>query len=363
MSELINKNGLIEDTNLREKYYRKYQSISKEYNQLGKNINEDIDKLLENENINILSVNYRIKDFDRFLDKIKRKKYDDPLNEIEDICGLRIICYYTSDLEKIASIIKKEFDVIDSVDKADLLREDEFGYLSQHFIIKLKKSWLNTPRYRNIGNLKAEIQLRTVLMHAWANISHSLVYKKKKQAPHQFMRRLNGLSAILEIADDAFNNLKNDREKFIEEISRKTEKSGSFDLDQELNLDSFQAFLDFHFPNRLKSISLTIDLLDEIILFNKLYGNKITFKSILEAFKKSKDIIAIEEISIFAKIDKKDVEKMEKNNYRKFLEMSNDNEYFTQVGVIRIALTYQYPDYDEYWNKKIDDQIKEHNSI
>ncbi len=69
------------------------------------------------------------------------------------------LLFYTSDLDKIESIIKKEFNVQDSIDKSKLLSEDEFGYLSRHFIVKLKKSWLNTPSYRDLGHLNAEIQL------------------------------------------------------------------------------------------------------------------------------------------------------------------------------------------------------------
>lgn len=254
MSKTLDKGGLSEENNLREKYNDEYKKLSKEYSRLGKIVCQDIRKLLEDANIGVLSVTYRTKDFDKFLDKIKRKKYKDPLNEIEDICGLRIVCYYTSDLDKIASILKKEFHVIDSIDKSKFLGEDEFGYLSRHFIVKLKENWLNTPSYRDLGYLKAEIQLRTVLMHAWADISHKLAYKKKEQAPPQFMRQLNSLSAILENADNQFDTLRNDRENYIEEISGKTVERGIFDLKQELNLDSLLTFLDVHFPDRERSI-------------------------------------------------------------------------------------------------------------
>ncbi len=71
--------------------------------------------------------------------KYNEKKYNLPFEQIEDICGIRIICYYQSDITKICDIINTEFDVIESQDKEDLLESNEFGYRSFHFIVKLKK--------------------------------------------------------------------------------------------------------------------------------------------------------------------------------------------------------------------------------
>lgn len=354
MTKRLDKEGLSDYENLNEEYEEKYYEISKEYTRLGKIVRQDLEKLLEDANINVLSVTYRTKDLNKFLEKIRRKKYRDPLNEIEDICGLRIVCYYTSDLNKITSIIKKEFNVLDSVDKSQLLGEDEFGYLSRHFIVKLKKNWLNTPSYRDLGDLKAEIQLRTVLMHAWADISHKLAYKKTEQAPPQFMRQLNALSAILENADTQFNTLKNDRKKYIEEISGKSVKRGEnvengiFDINQELNLDSLQAFLDFYFSDREKYFNVTADLLEEILTFNKEFRKKVSLEIILEAYNKSKNDITIEEISILNKMDKKKVKKLKKDNLKEFERMCGKSKYFNQVGLVRSSLSYYDEDYKLY---------------
>lgn len=351
MAKSVDKEGLSEDGNLREKYDEKYKKLSKEYSRLGKIVHQDLEKLLEDANISVLSVTYRIKDFDKFLDKIKRKKYKNPLNEIEDICGLRIVCYYTSDLDKIASIIKKEFIIVESIDKSKVLGEDEFGYLSHHFIVKLKANWLNTPSYRDLGHLKAEIQLRTVLMHTWADISHKLSYKKKEQAPHQFTRRLNRLSAILEEADEKFDSLRRDREKYIEEISGKSVKSSGFDLKQELNLDSILAFLDFYFPDRGRNIDETTLLLDEILRFNKEYNKKISFETILKAYNTSKEKITINEIRSRNKMTKANVERLKENDPIEFDKLSRNSKYYIQAGIVRVSLTYYYKDYEEYLEK------------
>lgn len=354
MEKTLDKEGLIEDVDLREKYAAEYDELSNRHNRLGKIVHQDIQKLLEDANIDVLSVTHRTKDFDKFLEKIRRKKYNNPLKEIEDICGLRIVCYYTSDLDKIESMIKKEFDVLFTVDKSKLLDEDEFSYLSRHYIVKLKQSWLNTPSYRDLGDLKAEIQLRTLLMHAWADISHKLAYKKKEQAPPQFMRQLNSLSAILENADTQFNKLKNDRENYINELVWNSAESGEnkdtsmFDLNQELNLDSLQTFLDFYIPDRKKDIGLTADLLDEIIGYNKKYGKNISFKLILDAYNKSKEYLEVEEVRQFYKMDLNEVLKIKENNPNKFEEKVKSSKFFVQVGIVRAVLGECYNKFDDY---------------
>lgn len=79
----------------------KYDEIKKrfefnlpKYKDLGGLLEKDLLKLMNDNSIEIYSITHRIKSFDSFYEKIDRKKYKDPLNEIEDICGLRIVCYY-----------------------------------------------------------------------------------------------------------------------------------------------------------------------------------------------------------------------------------------------------------------------------
>lgn len=88
-----------------------YNKLQFRYTRLGKNLEEALKSFLETEKIPFLNVYYRVKDFDSFFEKIGRKKYKDPFNEIEDFCGIRIICYYASDIEKIEKIIKNELNV------------------------------------------------------------------------------------------------------------------------------------------------------------------------------------------------------------------------------------------------------------
>ena len=149
----------------KESFRKEYPPICQKHERLAKNLKEALEIFLNNAGIAVLNIPHRIKEFESFWDKTQRKGYKDPFKETEDICGLRIICYYPSDLDTISNLINSEFDVIESVDKADLLEPEKFGYRSTHFIVTVKKEWLNAPNYRSLGGIKAEIQVRTILMH------------------------------------------------------------------------------------------------------------------------------------------------------------------------------------------------------
>ncbi|MDN3615738.1 GTP pyrophosphokinase [Vibrio gallaecicus] len=204
---------------------------------------------LDEKNIPYVDVYSRVKSFDSFYEKIDRKKYADPFENIEDICGVRVICYYFSDIEKINSIIKEEFSILESEDKSELLGLKEFAYRSQHFIIKLNENWLSAPNYRRLDGLKAEVQVRTILMHAWAEIEHKLNYKSDAQVPELFQRKLFRLSAKLEEADEQFIELKDGIDGFRLKLKDELETNNSFDLTQSVNLDSYITFIRYCMPN------------------------------------------------------------------------------------------------------------------
>ena len=248
----------------RENIEKEYSSRLLKYKKLGNNVEQVLIDLLKTNNIDVLDVCYRVKPFDSFREKIEIKGYENPFEEVEDLCGLRIVCYYLSDLKKIDKIITDEFEVKESLDKTGILEPDQFGYRSFHYIVKLKKKWLEVPNYRGLEDLKAEIQIRTVLMHAWADIEHKLAYKAKEQIPEQFRRKLCQLSALLEIADEQFDVLKQEKEKLKHNLITQKLGISEFDTSQPLNLDTLQAFLDFFDPERTKNLSATSDVLGRI---------------------------------------------------------------------------------------------------
>lgn len=225
-----------------------FQTTKVLYDRLGLNIVDALKTFLGEHKIDVLDIYHRVKNFTSFFEKIDRKGYKKPFDDIEDICGVRVICYYSTDVEKINKIISSEFQILEEENKAELLGLNEFAYRSQHFIVKINKDWTAAPNYRKLKDLKAEIQVRTILMHAWAEIEHKLNYKSDAQVPDKFQRKLFRLSAKFEEADEQFDELRSGIEEYKSQLDKKITISKKFDNSQEFNLETFKAFLKFHFP-------------------------------------------------------------------------------------------------------------------
>jgi putative GTP pyrophosphokinase len=314
----------------RENLRIKYSELSGKYSTLKMNLKEALKGFLKDAGIDVIDIQHRVKDFESFYEKIERKGYSKPFEEMEDICGLRIICSYPSDLDKISEIINREFDVLESTDKADLLEPDRFGYRSIHFIVSIKEEWSKAPNYRGLSGLKAEIQLRTILMHAWADVEHKLAYKKKEHVPPQLRRKLSQLSALFEVADQQLDSLQEEREKYKQSIVVRGKKLQviQFDASQGLNIDNLQAVLDFYFPNREKVIDDTAHLLDELQAYN------ITIEDIEDGYYKVKDILKESEKELLGHDE----------------EIPSGQEHrMSQTGIIRHILDLTH---GAYWNSR-----------
>jgi ppGpp synthetase/RelA/SpoT-type nucleotidyltranferase len=283
--------SLILDKNATLARYEDFRDI---YTNLAIAVQQALGVFLKKEKIEVFDIAYRVKSFEAFWEKIERKDYRRPFSQIEDICGLRIVCYYPFDLERISRIITKEFNIRYSEDKSTLLEPDRFGYRSVHYIVVLKEGWLDAPQYRGLGNLKVEIQVRTILMHAWANLSHQLSYKKKEDVPDQFKRKIYQLSALFEIADQQFGQLQQEKIHLQKRLSRRTTKKSRFDTSQPMNVDTLQAFLDFYYPDRIKSIG-TGRVLEGFM------RARITFADLVNAYERTKAILPTVERDVFEK--------------------------------------------------------------
>lgn len=107
-----------------------------------------------------LTVLGRVTKFQSFLDKTTSKSYSNPFGENTDFVGLRVIVYYPTDIDRVLEVIQREFDVIESEDKADSFDVNQFGYRSHHVLVKIKQAWLSTPNYRGLDDIPIEMQLR-----------------------------------------------------------------------------------------------------------------------------------------------------------------------------------------------------------
>lgn len=328
---------------------KKFTELRPFYKRLGNNVHEALETFLSEAKISFLAITWRIKDIESFVEKIDRKNYSDPFNQIEDICGIRIICYYQSDIKRICQIIQNEFDIQENQDKEELLNADQFGYRSYHFIGKINEKWLEAPNYRGLQSMKFEIQVRTILMHAWAEIEHKLAYKQKVHIPAHLKRRLYRISAKLEEADEQFEDIKNESIEYREGLVSKGQTEGEqVYKNVEFNLDSFQSFLDYKFPNREKDIDQTRNLFNEIISLN------IGLDEIIDGLETLKPFINDIEKEIFEDHLKEisEVGWAQVGIIRKVLDITNDDYYnmrFTGENAHSSSLLGE----TDKWRKKI----------
>ena len=204
---------------------------------------EAVEDLLHKHAVEFAQVESRTKKKKSFLEKVQRKgkDYENPLLEITDLVGIRVVAYYKEDVDRIGKILKEEFDVdeADSMDKADAMDPDRFGYLSVHYVVNLKPPRRDLTEWKDFGRMKAEIQVITFLKHAWATIDHKLRYKTEEEMPKNLKRQLFRLSALLEIADNEFSDLRESSDKLEARYSHVIERGL---LDITINISSLPVY-------------------------------------------------------------------------------------------------------------------------
>ncbi len=178
-------------------------------------LNSLLEELLKLKSIRVHMIESRAKSIESLSDKIRRpgKDYSRDLTSIPDLAGIRIIVYYQDDVERVRYVIEQEFNIIEreTAHQAEMYSPDQFGYISIHLIIELKESRLRLPEWREYTGLRAEIQVRTVLQHSWATVSHALQYKRESDVPFKLRRKLFRLSGLFELADEEFIALRDAR--------------------------------------------------------------------------------------------------------------------------------------------------------
>ncbi len=194
------------------------------YVRLGDIVTGILKKELKNADIDIMAVEHRVKEEQSLEGKLELKgeKYN-TLDDITDILGARVICFFSDDVDKVASIVESLFDIdwSNSVNKRNQLTPEAFGYLSLHYICKLRE---NSKYPKELKNKKFEIQIRSTLQHTWAEISHDLGYKSEFGVPKKITRELSRVAGLLEIADDQFISIRNDIRKYGEEVEQLLEQ-------------------------------------------------------------------------------------------------------------------------------------------
>ena len=228
-----------------------YLKVQPFYKDLASVVGRIIEECLAKRGIKIHSVQYRAKEPNSFGRKAAipseadptKPQYPKPLEQITDLAGVRVITHFPGTLADIDRLLQEEFEVLERSDKRqELIEEDRFGYQSIHYLVRIKSARARLAEYERFAPAIAEIQVRTILQHAWAEIEHDIQYKSAVAIPAEIHRRFMALAGMLEIADREFQAIQDtDRQLTVE--ARKMVKRGDL-AGVEITPDALKLFLD-----------------------------------------------------------------------------------------------------------------------
>ena len=221
-----------------------YNRLLPVFTQMEKVIPERLKGFFDDAGIIVAAMEHRVKTEESLAGKIKLKgwKYKD-IFDITDIVGVRVITFYIDDVDKVASIVERLFDVDwdYSIDKRKAHEIDSFGYLSLHYICRIPESVYSDPECPELNKIRFEVQMRTVLQHAWANMNHDTGYKSGVEIPTVYLRNLSRLAGMLELVDDEFSRIRRELSDYRRNV-QKLVASGNLS-EVPLDGDSFKSYL------------------------------------------------------------------------------------------------------------------------
>lgn len=154
-----------------------------------------------------IPIKHRLKSDKSFLSKVlyRNYKFNDPFTEIIDKVGTRIVLQTTIDVEKVTTVIKEfsNWNAVETKNIRNVIESDidAFNYQSQHIIVTPKEPIFNS---QPSNQLSCEIQIRTLLQHAYAEVSHDSTYKGPYKNDKDILRHLAKTMALMEVTDDYF---------------------------------------------------------------------------------------------------------------------------------------------------------------
>ncbi|WP_460599861.1 DUF429 domain-containing protein [Flexivirga lutea] len=170
--------------------------------------------VLDDAGLNYLSVDGRAKTVASFAEKASREVdgvplYADPIRDIGDTIGVRVITYVRGDVDAVVQLLAAETEVLDDRDLGlETASEGRFGYASRHLQVRIHAE--DRARHPALGDRRVQVQIRTVLQHAWAEFEHDIRYKGSipPEQRADFDRRFTLAAGLLEVADGEFSTIR-----------------------------------------------------------------------------------------------------------------------------------------------------------
>lgn len=221
-----------------------YRELLPTLKELEKVIDRTLHGIVADNGIYVNAIEHRIKAEKSLAGKLELKghKYESAA-DITDLIGARVITFYSDEVDKIAAIVGKTFtiDWENSIDKRKMHELDSFGYNSLHYICQVPKSMYYDAKFPRLNEIRFEIQMRTALQHVWAVMDHDTGYKSGVEIPKTYLRNLNRLAGMLELADEQFSNIRTEINDYRRQVQGLV-ASGHFD-EVVLDGDTYKSYL------------------------------------------------------------------------------------------------------------------------
>ncbi|MCF6179721.1 MAG: (p)ppGpp synthetase, partial [Geopsychrobacter sp.] len=215
---------------LERRKFRSYYDENRTLFEMAKNANVSIiASLFKQSDIGeVTKIEGRVKEKDECIKKFHRK-YQSKLESdeqpyrikdyISDLIGIRIVCLYEDQIEMVSQVLQRHFKIIEVTDKISAVEgtEDFFGYKGLHMDLTLSDELLALPKYQPYAQLRFEVQIRSLIQDAWSVLDHKIKYKKS--IPNDLRRRINVLSALFELADREFREIRSATAELIQQAT------------------------------------------------------------------------------------------------------------------------------------------------
>lgn len=182
-----------------------------QHQSLTTEVRHSLHELMRDAGINFDRVDVRIKTWPSLKEKARKLRdgkplYPDPWHDIRDILGARITVLHSTEIPAVLRLLADQFTVLRSVDKAQETRvAGSFGYGSHHLVLRIPDSNDDLDQY---AGQVFEVQVRTVLQHAWAEFEHDVRYKRSSEDLDPRIDRAFTLAAgLIELVDQQFDQI------------------------------------------------------------------------------------------------------------------------------------------------------------
>ena len=223
------------------KWYDDHYSVNEKFRS---KIEDLIRERISDNDIRVHSITSRVKEKDSFLEKYDVKKYKS-VGKVMDLVGIRIITHILEGVKEVCELVEKEFKIDrgNSEDKLHKLKNNKMGYRSVHYIAKVCSTRSKLSDWKPYKGKVFEIQIRTILQHAWAEMSHDSSYKFSGVLPSEIDRHFYLTAGTLELIDREFQRLSDELAIHKDEI-----KEGN------LQIEITTASLGEYLSEKLKSV-------------------------------------------------------------------------------------------------------------